>query len=301
VNAEEWLASGAQGASDVVVIGAPISRASISPSRAQETPAAFRNALRRFPTWEADSQADLTELRIRDLGDVGGDAADTDAKAAHARIEAAAAEAAAQGSVVAVIGGDNSLTRPAMAGMAAGALADGWGLLTFDAHHDVRPLAGAPSNGNPVRGLIEAGLPGHRIAQIGISGLGNAREHAEWAAAQGVHVRRASLVRELGMARVLSDVLAVLADAGVTRLYVDVDLDVLDRTFAPACPASLPGGLTPQHLLEAALMLGADPRLRAFDLVEVDASADVAATTVCTMAAVFLAFCAGMTLLQAPP
>jgi len=68
---------------------------------------------------------------------------------------------------------------------------------------------------------------------------------------------------------------------------------VLDRAFAPACPASMPGGLAPSHLQEAAFLLGRDPRVEAVDLVEVDAEADVGGITVRTMASVFLAFCAG--------
>src|SRR5207302_1802995 len=98
--------------------------------------------------------------------------ADAGVAAAHARIEAACAEAAATGGVVVVIGGDNSLTFPALRGSAAGALDDGWGLITFDAHHDVRDAAlhGGPRNGTPVRDLILAGLPGRRVAQIGVHG-----------------------------------------------------------------------------------------------------------------------------------
>lgn len=296
MNAAEWLASKrTRGPCDLGVLGAPIARASLSPSHAQATPAAFRQALRRFPTWDGDWDTDLSTLRVRDLGDVEGDADDKTATAAHKRIEAAATQAAGDAYAVAVIGGDNSLTRPAMLGLAAGALDDGWGLITIDAHHDVRPARDGSNNGSPVRELIEAGLPGSRIAQIGIAGQANAREHAEWASTAGIHVRRVPQVRQDGMARVLSSALSVLADAGATRFYVDFDLDVLDRAFAPACPASMPGGLSPHHLHDAAVLLGRDTRVRGLDLVEVDATADVNGTTVRTMASVFLAFCTGMT------
>jgi formiminoglutamase len=296
VNAREWLESGPTDAPwDVVVLGAPISRASISPSSAHTTPAAFREALARFSTYDGDHAIDLTDLRIRDLGDVEGDA-DGDVQAAHARIEAACGEAVAMGGVVVVIGGDNSLTFPALRGSAGGALDDGWGLVTFDAHHDVRDAAlyGGPRNGTPVRDLIEAGLPGRRVAQIGVHGFANAREHHDWAAAQGVHVRRAVQVRAGGITSVLDSALSALERNDATRFYVDFDLDVLDRAFAPACPASMPGGLRPVDLQEAAYVLGTDPRIAVADLTEVDAAADVAGMTVRTMAAVFLAFCAGV-------
>ena len=297
MNAREWLQSGgapADGGIALAVLGAPLARASISPSRAQLTPAAFRAGLGRFSTFDGDHFVDLEELGVLDLGDVEGDADDADASAAHVRLESAVAEAGRRAPVVVVVGGDNSVTRPAMRGLAGGALGEDWGLLTFDAHHDVRPQVDGPRNGTPVRDLIELGLPGERVAQIGIHGFANAGAHARWARDRGVHVRRAAEVRSSGMPRVLDEVLDVLERRGARRFYIDIDMDVLDRAYAPACPASMPGGLAPDQLQEAAHLLGADPRVRGVDLTEVDAAADVAGTTVRCMGSVFLAFCAGL-------
>ena len=291
MNAADWLARGGPGA-DLAVLGVPIARASITPSRAWATPAAFRAGLTRFATWDADWAADLTDLRVRDLGDIRGDEADADARAAHERLEMAMLNL--EEPVVAIIGGDNSLTRPALLGLSGGHLDSGWGLLTLDAHHDVRPAVAGPRNGTPVRDLIEAGLPGTRVAQVGVHGQGNSRDHAQWAGDAGIRVYSAARVRREGIVAVISDALAQLAAAGAERIYADIDLDVLDRAFAPACPASLAGGLLPVDLLEAAAMLGRDPRVHAVDLVEVDATADLNGITVRCLAATFLAFCAGL-------
>jgi formiminoglutamase len=293
VNAREWLDTTAT-RWDIALLGAPISRASISPSAAHTTPAAFREALQRFSTYDGDHGIELSTLTVRDLGDVDGD--DDGVPAAHARIEQACRDAAATGAPVVVIGGDNSLTFPAMRGCAGDALGDGWGLLTFDTHHDVRDPAayGGSRNGTPVRELIDAGLPGRRVAQVGLNGFANSREHYEWALAHGVHMRRAAQVRAAGMTSILDSALSALERSGVTHVYADVDLDVLDRAHAPACPASMPGGLSPVDLQEAAYMLGTAAGVRALDLTEVDASADVAGITVRGMCAVFLSFCAGV-------
>jgi formiminoglutamase len=64
------------------------------------------------------------------------------------------------------------------------------------------------------------------------------------------------------------------AGAGKGGLYVDLDMDVCDRAVAPACPASLPGGLSSSEILRAAFLAGADPRVRAIDITEVDAMND---------------------------
>ena len=300
MNMAEWLgqARPEEGADDpeidVALVGAPISRASISPSQAWATPPAFRRALRRFPTWHAGTRTDISGLRAIDVGDVRGDRADPDAASAHERIREAVHGAAGSAGAVAVIGGDNSLTRPAFLGISS-ARPGQWGLLTLDAHHDCRPLTSAGSlNGTPVRELIEGGLHGARVAQVGIHPLGNAREHAEWAGAQGIHVHPLAEVGSRGIVEVVSEALSELRIAGADTIYVDLDLDVVERSAAPACPASLPGGLAPGDLLAAALLLGAQADVAAVDLCEVDSEADVAGMTVRLMAATFTAFCAGM-------
>ena len=57
----------------------------------------------------------------------------------------------------------------------------GWGLLTLDAHHDVRPYRpGPPGNGSPVRALIDAGLQGANVVQVGIHGFSNSPLHRAW-------------------------------------------------------------------------------------------------------------------------
>lgn len=296
MNAREWLASAAPLPCDVAVVGAPLARASISPSRAWSTPPAFRAALARFATWDGDLGVDVSTLRIHDAGDVVGDEGDADPLAAHERLATAVTSLRDNASCVAVIGGENSITLPAMRAMSGERLDDAWGLVTLDAHHDVRPRGddGLPRNGTPVRDLIALGLPGKRVAQVGLHGFANAREHAEWAEENGIQTRRASTLRQLGAAETVDSVVGALIEAGATRIWVDLDIDVLDRAYAPACPASMPGGLTPWELQEVAYRLGREQRVVGVDLAEVDATADVNGITVRAMASVFLAFCAGL-------
>ncbi len=288
----EWLQAGGEGEA-VVVLGAPIARASITPSQAWTTPAAFRAALARFPTWDAATSADITGVLLRDAGDVEGDRDDPDASRAHGRIEEAVAGLAAGGALVVVIGGDNSLTRPAFTGAARARLVP-WGLVTVDAHHDCRPATSGSANGTPVRELIEGGLPGALVAQVGIHPLGNSREDAEWAIARGIHVHPLEEVIGAGMETVFQAAVAEVRGNGAEAIYVDLDIDVVDRAYAPACPASLPAGLAPAELLTAARLAGREPSVAVVDLCEVDAAADVAGMTVRLMAATFTALCAGV-------
>lgn len=294
MNAREWLGRDQPEHPDVCLVGAPVSRASLSPSEAWSTPAAFRVALQRFPTWEAEHEVDVAALSIRDCGDVADDRQESDAAPGRARIRDACAAAVARGGAVAVIGGDNSVTVPVMQALMEDRPDERWALVTLDAHHDCRPLDAGPSNGTPVRELIEAGLPGTRVAQIGIHPLANHAEHARWAMQEGVHVYPVRAVRTSGAVAVVDEALHALSNAGATAVHVDFDIDCADRSAAPACPASLPGGLQPADLLDIAYALGRDARVAGADFTEVDANADVAGVTVRLAAAMFLRFCAGL-------
>ena len=46
------------------------------------------------------------------------------------------------------------------------------------------------------------------------------------------------------------------------------------RWLVPACPASMPGGISADELRQAAFLVGADSRVRAIDITEIDASLD---------------------------
>jgi formiminoglutamase len=194
---------------------------------------------------------------------------------------------------VAVLGGDNSTTRPGVHGIAFDVGIARVGLLTLDAHHDIRPTLAGLSNGNPVRALLEDGLPGANVVQVGIQPFANMPEHAEFAREAGIRAVTADEVRSRGIEPVVTeapDALAARADA----VYVDLDVDVLDRAFAPACPGARPGGLTPVELQAAARLCGAHPRVRAMDLVEVDPERDVANITVLAAASFLMAFAEGL-------
>jgi arginase family enzyme len=188
------------------------------------------------------------------------------------------------------IGGDNAITRPLVAAMSDDLMSVG--LITFDAHHDVRSLENGPSNGTPIRGLIEEhGLPGANVVQIGIHSFANSAAYRAYCDDQGVTTVTVTEVEHGGMESVVRDALNRLSDC--ERIYVDVDIDVLDRVFAPACPGARPGGLTVRQLATGLATCAADPRVTAFDFVEVDPTADVGAVTLDVTAHLILTAVAG--------
>jgi formiminoglutamase len=286
--ASAWLASGgSSGGRRLGVVGVPLSRTSISSSGAHETPAAVRSALRRFPTFHAGLDVDLEALSVHDPGDLP--VAVLDGEQALSAATALLADLPPYDLLV-LVGGDNAVTRPAA--RALGDL-DRVGLLTLDAHHDVRGFHAGPTNGTPVRGLIEDGLLGRNVVQIGIGHLTNSRSYRQWCEERGVTVVTADGARADGVGAVVRRSLDQLG-ARCDVLYVDLDVDVVDRVFVPGCPGARPGGLSPGELLEAAVEAGRHPAVRAVDIVEVDATADPTGVTVDLAAMCLLSAAAGL-------
>ena len=243
----------------MALIGVPAHATSISPTRADTTPAAIRAALARYSTFVASADLDLAELMLVDLGDQSDpDTPDGE----RATIEAVRLFPRAP---VLALGGDNSITFA----VAHGACADG--LITLDAHHDLRD---GRSNGSPVRRLVEAGIEGQRVVQIGISDFANSPVYAARARELGITVITRAELERRPMADAMAEALEIASGGPTARVHVDLDVDVCDRSVAPACPASLPGGIGARELLTAARAAGADPRVVSMDITEVDASAD---------------------------
>ncbi|MFJ2535047.1 agmatinase family protein [Microbacterium maritypicum] len=261
------------GTADAVVLGVPTWRTSLSPTGAHATPAAIREALPRYGTTLMGPPAiELDEvLRIADAGDV----ADPDGSAGEARVISRVRELAAASKLVIALGGDNSLTYPTALG------AEATGLITFDAHFDLRD---GVSNGTPVRRLVEdipatspvdtARIDPTRIVQIGIADFANSAAYARRAADWGIRVITLDELRRRGIDDVIAEALDVAGAGADPRIHLDIDVDVCDRSVAPGCPASVPGGLQAWELRALTRAVASDSRVVSADLAEVDATAD---------------------------
>ncbi len=145
------------------------------------------------------------------------------------------------------------------------------GLITLDAHFDLRD---GVSNGSPVRRLVADGLDPRRIVQIGIADFANSAAYARRAADLGITVVTLDDVRRRGIPDVMSEALEIAGSDAAPRVHLDIDVDVCDRSVAPGCPASVPGGLAAWELRSLVRAAASDSRVTSADIVEVDATAD---------------------------
>ncbi len=266
-----------------VLLGAPYSALSLSGSDAFLAPDVVRHALRRFSTWHAGHGVELASGRILDFGDV--DVHDLPWEHAFEFIRTRAAEAYGHGLLTIALGGDHSVSWPLISAFAR--QHERVGIVQLDAHHDVRDPSPTPSNGCPIRGLIESGVvQGRDVVQLGIHPLANARALGTWCDDHGIQRTSAEEVRRRGAGPIARQALRRLA--GCDAIYLTVDIDVLDRAHAPGAPAAMPGGLHPAELQQLVEVVAAHPLTRAMDVVEFDPHRDVADITAYTCAQVVL-------------
>lgn len=250
--------------SDVAVLGVPACESALSPTSAHLTPDAIRTALARYSTYSSSHDVDLRDSDLRDLGDVDS----PDGNEGELRVASAVAKVRSNHKLLIALGGDNSITYSVAKGL--------WpdlshcGLITLDAHLDLRD---GHSNGSPVWRLIQAGMLGANIVQIGISDFANSREYFARAKDVGIHVVTRDVLRKRPIADVMAEALDI-AGTDQRDIYVDLDVDVCDRSVAPACPASVPGGIAADELRQVAFLAGVDARVRALDITEIDPTMD---------------------------
>jgi len=249
---------------DIALLGFPVHKSSITPNSCHLAPKAIRSALARYSTYSASNDVDLRELKITDLGDVTGADSSNGKKVIAKKVSGLLDK---YGLLIA-LGGDNSITYSLAAGL-FGDLSK-VGLITLDAHHDIRD---GNTNGSPVWRLIQAGLPGKNIVQIGISDFANSKEYSDRAKEAGIFVISRAQLRNKSIADAMKQAFAQLG-RHVDHIYVDLDVDVCDRSVAPACPAATPGGISADELRQAAFLAGGNYKVQAIDITEVDPKRD---------------------------
>lgn len=243
------------GAYDAVLVGEPYDGAVIGRRGAKEGPAAIREQLagvktHHFEVGPVGSVGDLGNLEVPARGVA-------DVQRAVEETTAAVHETAA---LPVFLGGDNSLTVPNVAPLLeTGSV----GAISFDAHLDCREVHEEPTSGTPYRQLHDRGLDA--FAVVGARQFETASAYARYVDRQGGTIVPSEAVRRDPVAAVER---ALEAVAGVDRVYVSLDVDVLDATAAPGVSAPTPGGLASVDLYRGLYRVARDDRVAGVEVVE---------------------------------
>ena len=239
---------------------------SLSPRSWHNTPAAIRESLERYSTWSYSDEVDLAErVHVIDYGDVF----DPDGPGASERVAAAMAKFDPTLDLAIVLGGDNATTWHALHAAAGTNLAH-YGLITLDAHLDLRD---GVSNGSPIRQLLDAGLNGRHVVQVGLADFSNSPFYARRALDAGITVVSRDTLRRESVESVVARALEVAGASG-RPIYVNIDMDAADRSVVPGCPAAAPGGLSADEMRRFVRAITADSRVRVLDITEIDVGRD---------------------------
>ena len=229
-------------------------------------PKAFRAALARYGA--ADSAAGSLP-RVFDAGDVMPTGS---LEKTHERVTEATTALLKRGLFPIAIGGGHDLTFPFVRAVAA--RYPRMAGVYFDAHLDVRESVGS---GMAFRRLVEE--CGVRSLHVhGFQPLVNSKEHLDWFRAHGGRTHldptRVALPRN-------------------RDLFASFDLDVLDAAHAPGVSALNPSGWSVREAEAWALVCGAEPRVRCFDLMELNPTYDTDGRTARVAVHLFLTFLQG--------
>jgi arginase family enzyme len=251
----------------VGLVGAPLAAGSVTAGSCDLAPALLRQTLRRIGRYDIETGREIA-TRVADRGDV--EIAGQSIEQATGPIRDAVQFSASLHELTLLVGGNNAVTRPGVLGL--GLPLEKVGLITLDAHFDMRETNEGLTNGNPVRALINDGLPGANIAQIGLASFANSKKMHDDAISCGNLVVTIGEVGLNGIPRAIERALAHVEHC--EAILVDCDIDVIDRSHLPAAPGARPGGMAVSDFFKAVRYLASQRKVRVIDLTEWDPPLD---------------------------
>ncbi|MEM2960297.1 MAG: agmatinase [Candidatus Bathyarchaeia archaeon] len=254
---------------DYIVFGVPFDFTSTYRSGARFAPTAIREASLNIETYSFRSNVDLEELKIHDAGDlhISGSVNET-----LERIESVCKDILSIDKVPVLIGGEHTITLGAVR-----SLSGNFGLISFDAHLDLRDkyMGESICHTTFMRRINESIKPA-RIIEVGTRAT--CREELTYAREnENIKYVTSQRIMHSGADKVSEEIKSLLK--GCNQFYLTIDMDVLDPAFAPAVQNPEPDGLSTSVLLDILSEI-CDRRLIAFDVVEVSPHYDSGVTAV---------------------
>ena len=217
------------------LIGVPFDSTSSYRPGSRFGPDAIRDAFSNIEVYSPELSVDLERLRVDDLGNLKFTSNVEEMLDALGKV---VSELVAEGSTVGILGGEHTLTLASFQ-----AMPEDTALLVFDAHFDIREEYGGArvSHATFLRRLIER-VGSDRIMHLG----GRAACREEWESLEELSLANvpSSTIMLGGAERLVKEFLS-----DKRRVYVSIDLDVLDPAYAPAVGNPEPLGLTTHQLI----------------------------------------------------
>ncbi len=244
------------------VVGVPLDSTSSFRPGCRFAPLHIRLASQSLELFSLRSLVNIEDVPIVDLGDVvipHGDLLRT-----LSIIENVFSELIGNGLRTIAIGGEHTSTLGIMKGVVK-ALGSDVCYLCFDSHSDFRyEYLGSKINHACVNRRMYELLGSGKINLVGI----RAMSYEEYRDLKSLSIKyfTSTHIKNLGFREVSRNIVKSLE--GCSKVYLSIDLDVLDPAYAPAVTTPEPEGITPTELLNI-LQMVVDKRVVGLDVVEV--------------------------------
>jgi agmatinase len=245
---------------EVVLLGVPFDGTSSHRSGSAAAPAAIRHESYNYESYLNKYGFNIEDVKFHDMGDF------KDFKTVEElflKLPNYISEIIKSKKFLITIGGEHSITVPIVSSYLETTPKSDLGIIYLDAHLDFRDsyLEDLKSHACVARRLFE--LVGvNKLVEIGIR---------SYSAEESVHAKSKELkfyttdnINSLGMETVIEEALGYL---GTPEIYLSLDMDVIDPSFAPGVGNPEYFGLTPWQLRECFELVG--PKLIGVDIVEV--------------------------------
>jgi agmatinase len=263
-----------------VVIGFPFDPTSTYRRGANKAPQAIRAASLNIETNSHRTDRYIEDLKICDLGDLP---TLQNLESALTQLSSLAGEILKAGKMPVILGGEHTVTYAV-----AQVLEKGSGVLSFDAHFDLRDEYNELklSHATFMRRVVER-LGSKAIFHAGVRAY--CKEEWQYVLSEGVSYLTASDLRKQSTSDSASTIRSFLHKH--PAYHLTLDMDVLDPSHAPGVGNPEPEGITPTILLDLINNLHGEGNLVSMDLTEVNPAYDHGETAIQAAHIIFEVLC----------
>ena len=243
---------------EFVLLGVPFDRTTSFRPGARFGPDAIRQHSWNFESFDLETGVDLSDVPIHDLGNTE-EFGSAEEMVRSVREEVRSVYAA--GKMPIVLGGDHACAPPSVEAYPDSA--PSLGILYLDAHMDFRDsyLGDRRSHASSSRRMLEK-VGARNIVVLGVRSV--SREEMDDNRSIGMSYVTAHEIAREGIQAAVQRAMNMLK---TERLYISLDIDVIDPAYAGATGTPEPFGLTPRDVKN--VIDQAAPRLAGLDIMEV--------------------------------
>lgn len=244
----------------IIIFGIPFDGTSSHRSGSAQAPKAIRKESDNFESYLPKYDFDIESVKIHDMGD---SKKFSNVNKMVEEVPALIQEAIENNKFLITLGGEHSITIPIVKTLREQYKKDDFAVLILDGHLDSREsyLDEKFSHACVTRRVCEL-VGKENVASIGVRSF--SKEEAAILLENEFRVYISDLVHEHGMEDIIKETLNYFSKK---KIYLSIDMDVIDPAFAPGVGNPEYFGLSPWQLREAIELLG--PHLIGVDITEV--------------------------------